>query len=302
MPLRSPRPPFVSFVIPTFNRASLVGRAVTSALNQSDPDVEVLVVDDGSTDGTGEVVRGIADPRVVLLSKANGERGAARNHGVRHARGQYVYFLDSDDEVSSDHVAHARALLRRLGFPAVLHSRYQRVTRDGRKLPAVGPRHPRGILRALLRRNVIGSYLFVRTDVALRHPFVEDRRFNMGEDWYVGLVLACRYPIYVSKRITRSVHVHEGQSMSTTSPEKYVLAADLLASNLSLDAEFMARHGDGLTRIRAELLGLAALEHSLHGDRDRAFAGLVKVAMASPRSLIQRRTIATVLHALRHRR
>jgi hypothetical protein len=158
------------------------------------------------------------------------------------------------------------------------------------------------MLRALLRRNVVGSYLFVRTDVALLHPFVEDPRFNMGEDWYVALVLACRYPIYVSTRVTRSVHVHAGQSMGTTPPEKYVLAADLLASNLSRDAEFMARHASSLAGIRSELLGLAALEHSLRGERDRAFAGLARVAMTSPGALIRRRTVATVLHALRHRR
>jgi GT2 family glycosyltransferase len=89
----------VSVVIPSYNRASSVGFAIDSALGQTHRNVEVLVVDDGSTDDTTDVVsrRYAAEPRVRYLRKENGGAASARNEGLRHARGAFVAFLDSDD-------------------------------------------------------------------------------------------------------------------------------------------------------------------------------------------------------------
>lgn len=88
--------PVVSVVIPTFNRAHLVGQAIDSALNQTDPHAEVIVVDDGSTDDTKAVVRRYGD-RVLYVKTSHGGVAHARNVGMRHARGRYLTFLDSDD-------------------------------------------------------------------------------------------------------------------------------------------------------------------------------------------------------------
>jgi glycosyltransferase involved in cell wall biosynthesis len=89
----------ISVVIPTYNRAALVGRAIGSALAQTHGDLEVIVVDDASTDATSEVVRGIRDPRVRLVAlPRNAGVSAARNAGIRASRGEWVALLDSDDE------------------------------------------------------------------------------------------------------------------------------------------------------------------------------------------------------------
>lgn len=95
----APDDPLVSVVIPAYNRADTVGRAVDSALAQTLEDIEVLVVDDGSTDDTGAVVAAYDDPRVRLLSHdGNRGRSAARNTGIEAAQGEFVAFLDSDDQ------------------------------------------------------------------------------------------------------------------------------------------------------------------------------------------------------------
>ena len=91
--------PRVSVIIPTYNRADTLGRAVDSTLAQTIDDIEVLVVDDGGSDGTQELVEAIADPRVRYLAHdTNRGVSAARNTGLTAARGEYVAFLDSDDE------------------------------------------------------------------------------------------------------------------------------------------------------------------------------------------------------------
>jgi glycosyltransferase involved in cell wall biosynthesis len=89
----------VSVVIPTYNRAHCVCRAIDSAAAQSHTNIQIIVVDDGSSDQTGELIerRYSSDPRVVYLHQENRGVSAARNAGLRAARGNYVAFLDSDD-------------------------------------------------------------------------------------------------------------------------------------------------------------------------------------------------------------
>jgi len=90
--------PTVSVVLPTYNRDRLVGRAVRSVLAQTHREIELIVVDDGSTDATAAVLAEIDDARLVVL-RLGGNRGAsaARNAGLARARGSLVAFLDSDD-------------------------------------------------------------------------------------------------------------------------------------------------------------------------------------------------------------
>jgi glycosyltransferase involved in cell wall biosynthesis len=90
--------PRVSVILPAYNRAQLLPRAIGSVLAQTHADFELIVVDDGSTDNTEAVVRRLADPRIRYLRRRNGGPGAARNTGIATARGEFVAFQDSDDE------------------------------------------------------------------------------------------------------------------------------------------------------------------------------------------------------------
>lgn len=89
--------PKATVIIPTYNRAALVKEAVDSVLQQSFSNFEVIVVDDGSTDGTREEMQKYRDPRICYYYKENGGVSTARNTGLKMAKGQYILFLDSDD-------------------------------------------------------------------------------------------------------------------------------------------------------------------------------------------------------------
>jgi len=104
--------PQISVVLPTHNRAGILGRAVTSVLDQTFSDLELIVVDDGSTDDTHAVLNTIQDPRLVYV-RLEERRGAARarNAGIRRARGAFIAFQDSDDEWLPSKVEDQLALL-----------------------------------------------------------------------------------------------------------------------------------------------------------------------------------------------
>ena len=109
--------PQFSVIIPAYNRAALIGRTLDSVLAQPGEPTEVIVVDDGSTDGTQAVVDRYGD-RVTLLRQANRGPGAARNLALRHATGDYVAFLDSDDLWLPWTAATYAAVIARHGRPA----------------------------------------------------------------------------------------------------------------------------------------------------------------------------------------
>jgi len=89
--------PAVSIILPAYNRRHVIKRAIDSVVAQTFQDWELIVVDDGSTDGTAEVIE-CADARIRLIPQSNRGAAAARNNGISHARGQFIAFLDSDDE------------------------------------------------------------------------------------------------------------------------------------------------------------------------------------------------------------
>ncbi len=89
--------PFFTVIIPTFNRAHMINKAINSVINQTFPDWELIIVDDGSTDNTREVIESYKEPRIRYVYQTNQERSVARNNGIRNAVGKYICFLDSDD-------------------------------------------------------------------------------------------------------------------------------------------------------------------------------------------------------------
>lgn len=103
----------VSIIIPTYNRAGSIGRAIESALRQDYPSLEVIVVDDGSTDDTAEAVKVFESATVRYIHQENSGANVARNRGISEARGSYVALLDSDDTFLPGHIRRSVDFLKR---------------------------------------------------------------------------------------------------------------------------------------------------------------------------------------------
>lgn len=103
--------PHFSVVIPLYNKRNYVSATIRSVLEQSFGDFELIVVDDGSQDGSSEVVSRIPDIRLRLLVKPNGGESSARNHGIAHARAGMIAFLDADDLWDCDYLEEIKKLI-----------------------------------------------------------------------------------------------------------------------------------------------------------------------------------------------
>ena len=95
--MQDKKTPAVSVVVPLYNKAAYITRCLESICQQTFDDFEVLAVDDGSTDGSGEVAARTADRRIRVISQRNAGEGAARNRGITEARAELIAFLDADD-------------------------------------------------------------------------------------------------------------------------------------------------------------------------------------------------------------
>lgn len=124
----------VSAVIPCFNQAHFLGEAIDSLLAQTYPDIEIIVVDDGSTDNTAEVASRNANVR--LMRQQNSGLAAARNSGIRASRGEYLVFLDADDRLLPNAVEAGFNCLQEQPSSVFAWGRYRRLAPDGSAIVA----------------------------------------------------------------------------------------------------------------------------------------------------------------------
>ncbi|MDE2489565.1 MAG: glycosyltransferase family 2 protein [Elusimicrobia bacterium] len=185
--------PKVSVVIPVYNGAATIERAVRSALAQTLRDLEVVVVDDGSTDATPEVLARISDPRLRVVRQANAGRSRARNVAVREARAPYVAMLDADDLAYPDRLARQAALLDARPEIALCGTWADWIEPDGTKREWRQPVEPEDVRSAMLRSNCfIHSTVMVRKE-AFEEAGGYDERLVFSEDYDLFLRLVARH-------------------------------------------------------------------------------------------------------------
>jgi glycosyltransferase involved in cell wall biosynthesis len=211
-----PSPDLVSVVIPTYQRAALLSRALESVRRQTRPAGEVIVVDDGSTDGTGEMVRG-EFPWARYLRQENAGVSAARNLGLAAARGDWIALLDSDDAWRPDKLERQLAALAAEPEERICHTDEIWI-RDGRR---VNPRR-----RHVKRGGWIFRYCLplcaISPSAALIHRSVFDRvgMFDEAlpacEDYDLWLRITARYPVLLVPEPLVEKHGGHADQLSRT--------------------------------------------------------------------------------------
>ena len=187
--------PLVSVVIATYNMATFLPLAVRSALAQTYRNIEMLIIDDGSTDTTAEhVAPFLADTRVRYLKQANGGQAVAKNRGIREATGEYVAFLDADDLWTPDKLEAQLPLFAASPAVGVVYSAFAYIDEKGARLASVPAKLHRGRVSGPL---LIFNFVGFSTSVVKRGCFQRLGCFNenlgMGIDYDLWLRFSTQY-------------------------------------------------------------------------------------------------------------
>jgi glycosyltransferase involved in cell wall biosynthesis len=208
-------PPTVSVIIPTYNHREYIPATLASVFAQTFGDYEVIVVDDGSPDGTGDVLEPLARAgRIRYVRQANQGQGGARNRGLREARGEFVAYLDDDDLWPADKLTWQVDVLRREPATVLVYGEYAQLNPDGTLAPGPTRPFPSGDVHRAFRRQCwimsLGQTL-IRTE-ALRSAGGFDRTIWGSDDWDMYIRLARTGPFAHLARTALHYRQHAGNA------------------------------------------------------------------------------------------
>ena len=206
--------PFFSITIPAYNRAYILEETLESIHNQRFRDWEVIIVDDGSTDNTKEVVNALSlkDSRIRYVYQDNAERSAARNNGAKHAKGSYLLFLDSDDAFREDHLEKFYAHLKSNEFPVcMLFSNLSYLTEEGLSTPQLPLMQEGKEFEYVLMQPITPSRVCVHKKVFQDFQF--DPKIVIVEDLVLWVCIASKYKVFQVPEPTLNYRIHDGNSV-----------------------------------------------------------------------------------------
>ena len=284
--------PFFSIIVPTYNRADRIGCTLLSVLNQTYCDFELIVVDDGSTDDTAEIVKKFLDGRLAYMKKKNEERGAARNYGINLARGRYITFLDSDDRLYPHHFQVAHDFILKEKFPPFFHSGYEIRDEDSKVISKVVSKGG-GLNNKLVKGNFLSCIgVFVRAEIVKKNLFNEDRALAGSEDYELWMRLACQYPLLGIPQVTAFMIQHKERSVVNFNAEKLEKRINLVRENLQKDQSVSSFYKDKLKVMSAHLDMYLALHLLMKKNRKKAFRYMKGAIKSHPRTLLTRNMLS----------
>jgi glycosyltransferase involved in cell wall biosynthesis len=272
---------FFSIILPTYNRAHFLPKAIESVLAQTFEDWELLIVDDGSTDNTKEVVAKYEDSRIRYFFQENQERSAARNHGISKAKGEYICFLDSDDYFLPEKLSHFKHALASNGNGNTILYDGLLFERDGKRSAAKIPlKNAHETMHEFLLQNPIGSLqVCARKELFLKHAF--DPSLRIGEDVELWLRMAHEVQFVAVDAYQTVIVEHEDRSVNL---KKYNAAKEQLKQ---LELIFKLYDANQISqkirkKMRSDCYFNSAKHFMMKGNKMKALDVLLKSVFADP--------------------
>jgi glycosyltransferase involved in cell wall biosynthesis len=285
--------PFVSVIVPAYNAERFVRAAIDSVLAQTYLSFEVILIDDGSTDGTAAAVQAYGE-RVRYIRQGNARQAAARNRGIAEARGELVAFLDADDVWREDKLEKQVAMLERDPGLGLVYCSLQEVDREDRPVGHADARLRGSCLpEVLLGRSAggLGSTALVPGAV-LERVGTFDVALPPCEDTDLFWRIAARYRIdYVDEPLVR-YRIHPGNAHANLA--RTTRAWRLLYRKALADPEVRRLGAVFRARCRGRLYHMLAGDHAANGRWGRAFLYAGQAALCWPPALF-----ALPFHAVR---
>ncbi|MBX7054537.1 MAG: glycosyltransferase family 2 protein [Pyrinomonadaceae bacterium] len=290
--------PLVSVIIPTYNRARYISETIESVLGQTYPGIEIIVIDDGSTDGTRIIVEKFSNS-VQYVWQENSERGASRNHGLRLATGEFISFLDSDDLWIPDKVEEDVKYFQDNPNVGVIFTDAIQINADGEPNKLLKARSNTGLVTDKILENnfVLMATHMVRTELVRSiGGFLEERELSGSEDWEMWVRLSTKTSFAYRPKATAKIRTHDENSMGNAAgmDRSMNYAVDVMERSDYLTAEQKKR----LNLVRSKVALVNAINYSSAGNRPRAVTELKNAARLAPSIILDARFGYTVLRLL----
>lgn len=287
-----------SVIIPTYNRAHIIGDTITSVLNQTLQDFEVIVVDDGSTDTTRETVASLNDARIRYYFKTNEERSVARNFGADKASGRFLIFMDSDDRMRPDHLRQINEYIGRHPAARFLFSGFRITDLSGKELHRY---LPRGIFKKekLVYGNHLGcSAVTVESKLFQKHRFHVHPDIILFEDWELWLRVISEETLHCLAAGSIEMINHGDRSVLRSSPEQLAIKAEYFLNHAAPGIRVIAGNSRAKRRLAMGLNSYVALHSSLGHHKKTALNYLLRSVMNDITILGKRRFYVTLRNIL----
>lgn len=294
---------FFSIVIPTYNRAHLIEKTIHTVLEQSYNNFELLIIDDGSTDNTKEIVTTIIEKnpqqKINYYYKQNAERGAARNYGTRLCKGQYITFLDSDDLFYKDHLENAAKTLFNFNQPELLHIRFEFKNLDGTGIQHI-PVIKSSINKIIISGNFMGCHsVFLKESVAKNNLFVEDRNLAGFEDWELWLRLAAAYEFHYSNTVSSCLVNHDNRSVLITNKDLLIKRLNALLHYVLSNKTVTNYYRSDISKFKCSCYSYVSLHLALTKRyRGATLKFLFKSLITRPDFIFKKRFFAILKHLI----
>ena len=273
--------PLVSVITPTFNRADYLPFAVESVLSQSVSDFELIVIDDGSTDGTAELMeRYLADSRIRYLKQENQGQSVARNRGIAEARGQFICFLDSDNAWVSTKLENSLKAFEEHPEADIVYGDFITIDGEGHEHGVNRmARYSGRITPQLLRDNFVS----MNTTMTRKRCFDEmggfDSADRLAEDYGLWLRFSTRYQFLYVPAVLGYYRVMENQ-ISSDKESRFRANEQLVQSFLKAYPSAVTR-GEARRGLSYFFIRKGRYEYS-SGQRRQAFRSLLRSLSKDP--------------------
>jgi glycosyltransferase involved in cell wall biosynthesis len=206
--------PFFSIVIPVYNRSLFIIEAIKSIQNQSFKDWECIVVDDGSTDDSASVIKKLVeeDNRIHYIYQENAERSVARNNGIKNSKGNYICFLDSDDEFLPNHLQVLYNQINIKGAPEALFFTNYILSKLGEIKSQYLPTLKGDVLTYLFYNPIIPARVCIHSAILQEDLF--DEEIVIVEDLLLWIRIALKHPVFHIEQSTVVYNIHDDNSVN----------------------------------------------------------------------------------------
>ncbi|CAN5506733.1 hypothetical protein BH10BAC1_BH10BAC1_07660 [soil metagenome] len=232
--------PYFSIIVPTYNRADLILKTLNTVFNQTFTDYEIIVVDNGSTDNTLEVLSQLeAENKIkIIRNPVNEERSVSRNLGISAARGKYLTLLDSDDLMYENNLKDAFEYTKTNPNSLFFHNLYHLIDSTGKVIYQYRFPNNKNAVKSIANGNFLSCIgIFLSKKIYTEYRFETNPIIIGSEDWEFWIRILAKHKLGRIDKINNAIVHHPGRSITTYSLDSIIKRKKFIIDQITQDPE-----------------------------------------------------------------